>query len=168
MRTFITEPESRTPVIAETDILVIGGGSAGLAAAVAASRAGARAMLVERYGSLGGLATNGLIILLLTLDDGRGKQVIAGLCQEMVDRLSARKACLFPPKEEWGSPDAVLVEKYQRLGLVWGSGPQCGRYSVAYDPGGCKCGADPVVTEAGGGPGALKQPTRAGSAHWRK
>jgi len=145
----ITEPERRTPVIAETDVLVVGGGAAGIAAAIAARRAGARAMLVERYGSLGGLATNGLIILLLTLDDGRGKQVIAGLCQEMVDRLAARDACLFPPKDEWGLPDPNLVEKYQRLGLVWGGAPHVVRYSVAYDPEEFKCEADLMVADAG-------------------
>ena len=145
---FITEPERKIPVIAETDVLVIGGGAAGIAASVAASRAGARAMLVERYGSLGGLATNGLIILLLTLDDGRGKQVIAGLCQEVVDRLAARNACIFPPKDEWGSPDPALVEKYQRLGLVWGGAPHVVRYSVAYDPEEFKCEADLLVAEA--------------------
>jgi hypothetical protein len=149
VNTFITEPERRVPVIAETDVLVIGGGSAGIAAAVAASRAGARAMLVERYGSLGGLATNGLIILLLTMDDGRGKQVVAGLCQEMVDRLAARNACLFPPRDEWGAPDPALVEHYQRLGLVWGSAPHVVRYSVAYDPEEFKCEADQMVADSG-------------------
>lgn len=106
-------------------------------------------MLVERYGSLGGLATNGLIILLLTLDDGRGKQVIAGLCQEFVDRLAARNACIFPPREEWGSPDPALVEKYQRIGLVWGSAPHVVRYSVAYDPEEFKCEADQLLLDAG-------------------
>lgn len=149
MTTFISEPARQTPVIAETDVLVVGGGSAGIAAAVAARRAGARAMLVERYGSLGGLATNGLIVLLLTLDDGRGKQVIAGLCQEMVERLAARKACYYPPREEWGSPDAALVEKYRRFGLVWGSGPHNVRYSVAYDPEEFKVEADRMVLDAG-------------------
>jgi hypothetical protein len=106
-------------------------------------------MLVERYGSLGGLATNGLIILLLTLDDGRGRQVVAGLCQEMVDRLVARQACIFPPREEWGSPEEELVEKYRRLGLVWGSGPHVVRYSVAYDPEEFRVEADRMVLEAG-------------------
>lgn len=106
-------------------------------------------MLVERYGSLGGLATNGLIILLLTLDDGRGKQVIAGLCQELVERLAARKACLFPPKDEWGSSDPELIEKYQRMGLVWGGAPHVVRYSVAYDPEEFKCEADMMVAESG-------------------
>lgn len=146
---FIVEPERRVPVIAETDVLVIGGGAAGIAAAVAAARQGARTMLVERYGSLGGLATGGLIILLLTLDDGRGRQVVAGLCQEMVDRLAARSACLAPPREEWGSPDPALIEKYRRVGLVWGSGPHVVRYSVAYDPEEFRVEADRLVIEAG-------------------
>ncbi len=149
MANYIVEPERRTPVVAETDVLVVGGGSAGIAAAVAAARGGARAMLVERYGTLGGLASNGLIILLLTLDDGRGRQVIAGLCQEMVDRLAARNACLHPRREEWGSADETLVEKYRRMGLVWGSGPHVVRYSVAYDPEEFKAEADRMVLDAG-------------------
>jgi FAD dependent oxidoreductase len=149
MQTFITEPERRVPVIAETDVLVVGGGSAGIASAVAAARAGARTILVERYGTLGGLASNGLIALLLTLDDGRGKQVIAGLCQELVDRLAARGAAIFPPRNEWGSPDPALVERYRRLGLVWGSGPHVVRYSVAYDPEEFKVESDALVLEAG-------------------
>jgi glycine/D-amino acid oxidase-like deaminating enzyme len=146
---FITEPERKTPVVAETDVLVVGGGSAGMAAAVAAARGGARAMLVERYGSLGGLASNGLIVLLLTLDDGRGKQVVAGLCQEMVDRLAARKACYFPPPGEWASSDQSLVEEYRRNGLVWGGAPHVVRYSVAYDPEEFKVEADQMALEAG-------------------
>ncbi len=146
---YIVEPERQVPVVAETDVLVVGGGAAGIAAAVAAARGGARAMLVERYGSLGGLASNGLIILLLTLDDGRGRQVVAGLCQEMVDRLRARNACLHPPRDEWGRGDEELVEKYRRLGLVWGSGPHVVRYSVAYDPEEFKVEADRMVLDAG-------------------
>jgi hypothetical protein len=146
---FITEPERPTRVVAETDVLVVGGGTGGIAASVAAARNGARAMLVERYGSLGGLASNGLIVLLLTLDDGRGKQVVAGLCQEMVDRLAARNACYFPPEGEWGSRDSDLVERYRRNGLVWGSGPHAVRYSVAYDPEEFKVEADRMVLEAG-------------------
>ena len=83
----IEEPARLTPVLEHTDVLVVGGGAAGVAAAIAAARAGAEVTLVERYGSLGGLATGGLIALLLTLDDGRGRQVVGGLCQETVDRL---------------------------------------------------------------------------------
>ncbi len=130
---FISEPERRTPVKAETEVLVVGGGSAGVSAAVAAARNGADVILVERLGYLGGLATGGLIALLLTLDDGRGRQVIGGLCQEVTDRVHRRGAAYFPPRGEWGSADEKLVARDQRWGLVWGHGPHRVRYSVAYD-----------------------------------
>ena len=66
----ITEPSRETPVIARVDVLVCGGGSAGVAAAVSAARMGAKVMLLERYGSLGGLATGGLVITVPPLDNG--------------------------------------------------------------------------------------------------
>ncbi|HXN85818.1 MAG TPA: FAD-dependent oxidoreductase [Candidatus Binataceae bacterium] len=130
---FITEAARQTPVKAETEVLVIGGGTAGVSAAVAAARSGADVILVERLGYLGGLATGGLIALLLTLDDGRGRQVIGGLCQEITDRLQARGAAHFPSEGEWGSADEKLIARDQQWGLVWGHGPHRVRYSVAYD-----------------------------------
>ena len=60
--------------------------------------------------------------------------MIAGLCQELVERLDARGACFYPPRAEWGNPSDELVAQYQRWGLVWGSAPHKVRYSVAYDP----------------------------------
>ena len=134
MSDFVDEPARRTPVVARAQVLVVGGGAAGAAAAIAAARQGADTMLVERYGSLGGLATGGLIILLLTLDDGDGRQVIGGLCQELVDRIVRRGGAFHPPAAQWGADDAALVERDRRWGLVWGSGPHRVRYSVAYDP----------------------------------
>ena len=142
-------PARQAPVVARCDVLVVGGGSAGLAAAIAARRQGADVILVERYGYLGGLASGGLIVLLLTLDDGAGRQVIAGLCQELVERLEARDACFYPPREHWGDPSEELVEQYRRWGLVWGSAPHRVRYSVAYDPEEFKFVANAWVAEAG-------------------
>lgn len=53
----ITEPQREIPVIAETDVLVVGGGPAGLCAAIASGRLGTKTMIVERYGCLGGMLT---------------------------------------------------------------------------------------------------------------
>jgi len=133
-RGFVEEPARRTPVRHECDVLVVGGGTAGVAAAVAAARTGADVLLVERSNALGGLATGGLIILLLTLDDGRGRQVVGGLCQEATERLVARGAAYAPAPEEWGRADEALIERDRAFGLVWGRAPHRVRYSVAYDP----------------------------------
>lgn len=145
----VREPAREIQVRADCDVAVIGGGPAGIAAAIAAAREGARTVLVERYGALGGLATGGLIILLLTLDDGEGRPVIAGLCQEMVDRLVAADACVQPRSEEWGSQDPALVERYSRWGLVWGRSPAVVRHAVAYDPEAFRFIANELVVESG-------------------
>src|SRR5262245_51463014 len=131
---FVEEPARRTPVRHECEVLVVGGGAAGVAAATAAARAGADVLLVERSNALGGLATGGLIILLLTLDDGRGRQVVGGLCQEVTERLVARGAAYHPAPAEWGRADEALIARERSFGLVWGHPPHCVRYSVAYDP----------------------------------
>ncbi|MQA85400.1 MAG: FAD-dependent oxidoreductase [Streptosporangiales bacterium] len=145
---WVEVPSPAVPVVAETDVVVAGGGSAGLAAAVAAARDGARTMLVERYGSLGGMATGGLVILLLTMDDGAGNQMVGGLCQQVVDRMAARGSTFYPPREEWAEPDEALVERYRRWGLVWGRGPHAVRYNVAYDPEEFRYVANELLREA--------------------
>jgi len=87
----ILEPSRQIPILAETDVLVIGGGPAGTAAAIAASRTGAETYLVERYNHLGGLWTGGLVLPLLSTHavdkKQRTRQVIYGLGGEMSQRL---------------------------------------------------------------------------------
>jgi len=146
---YLALPESRVPIVARPDVLVVGGGSAGLAAAVAAARNGADVVLLERFSYLGGLATGGLIILLLTMDDGAGRQAVGGLCQEIVERMERRRAVYYPPKEQWYDPDPKLVEHYSRWGLVWGGGPHRVRYSVAFEPQQFIFAADEMLQEAG-------------------
>jgi hypothetical protein len=143
------EPARDLPVVGTPDVLVVGAGSAGIAAAVASARRGADTWLVERYGFVGGLATFGLVNLLLTLDDGEGNQVIAGLCQELVDRLDARGAARFPPPPEWGREDPETVERWRRSGLIWGAPPDVVRYSVAFDPEELVTVAYEMLAEAG-------------------
>ena len=58
----ITEPARRVPLFRDCDVLVAGGGPAGTAAAIAAVRAGADVVLIERHNHLGGLSTGGLVI----------------------------------------------------------------------------------------------------------
>ena len=71
----------------DTDVLVCGGGVAGTVAAVAAAREGARVMLVERYGFLGGNATAGAVAQFNSWQTAGGRRVVAGLADEVVRRL---------------------------------------------------------------------------------
>lgn len=74
------------------DVAVLGGGPAGIAAAIAAARHGARTVLVERYGFLGGMSTVALVYPWMTFHTQTGEQVIRGIAQEIVDRLRERNA----------------------------------------------------------------------------
>src|ERR1700737_2598129 len=73
------------------DVLVVGGGNAGCAAALAAARSGARTLLVERYGFLGGTATAAMVGPWMTFHSGDDR-IVGGIAQEMVERLVARGA----------------------------------------------------------------------------
>ena len=80
----ITEESKQTPLKGSYDVIVIGGGVAGVAAAVAASRQGKTVCLVEREFELGGLATIGIVAIYLPLCDGKGHQLIKGLSEELL------------------------------------------------------------------------------------
>ena len=72
------------------DIIVVGGGMAGVSAAVAARRQGKRVLLIEKASYLGGLATLGLVVLYHPpLDDGTGRKLVGGLAEELL-HLSIR------------------------------------------------------------------------------
>lgn len=97
----IREVARSTPVIARPDVLVVGGGSAGIAAACASARAGADTLLIERYGFLGGTLTavtlGGFCGTHAVIDDDRLGRVVGGLYLEVEQRLAARDA-VSPPK----------------------------------------------------------------------
>ena len=83
----IIQPSRELPVLHKTDVLVVGGGPAGICAAVAARRTGADVTVVERYGHFGGLWTGGLVLLILGHIVKGNKQVCQGLGEEMMRRL---------------------------------------------------------------------------------
>jgi len=83
----IIQPQRELPVLHQTDVLVIGGGTAGVTAALAAQRTGADVTLVERYGHLGGLWTGGLVLIVIGHIVTGGKQVCQGIGEEMMQRL---------------------------------------------------------------------------------
>src|SRR5271169_1883217 len=104
----IFEPARQVPVFAETDVLVVGGGPAGTAAAIAAARLGAEVLLVERYNHLGGLSTGGLVIWIDRMTDWSGRQIIRGLANEFMERLP-KDAIQGPPRADWGNRNVATA-----------------------------------------------------------
>lgn len=87
----ITEPARDVPVVAETEVLVLGGGPAGIAAATAAARTGARTMLLERYGFLGGMGTAAMVTNFCGLHaciNGSVQQIVHGVADDLLERLA--------------------------------------------------------------------------------
>lgn len=98
------------PVAAEADVLVVGGGPAGIAAAVSSARNGARTVLVERFGFLGGNATAGLVGPFMTSYSQDGKiQLIKGVFEELVERAEALGGAIHPRGVEGGSEYAGFI-----------------------------------------------------------
>jgi hypothetical protein len=95
---WIKEPERDIPVTMETDVVVAGGGPAGFAAALAAARQGAKVLLVERYGFIGGMCSAGYVTLLpiwnLTPWQGEKMALVSGIAEEILLRLDEEGAAV--------------------------------------------------------------------------
>ncbi len=150
----LTEPERQIPIIGPFDVLVAGGGSAGLSAALAAARTGARTLLVERYGYLGGMATGGLVILLDHWDDFEKKQtVIGGIAREIVDRLVELGGAVVPRQEDTHRNDNAAWDRWGRYGWagthVRRRPPSAVPFGATIDPEKFKLVANRMLGEAG-------------------
>ncbi len=147
----VTEPSRQTPVVVETDVLVVGGGPAGQAAAVAAARAGAEVTLLERYGYLGGLASGGMV---LVLDDMCAEREVSvgGLALEIVERMRRIGACVAPPMEDCFRNEPEVRDRWVRWGfeeLYARRKPKPIVYSASFDPEGWKQVSQEMALEAG-------------------
>jgi threonine dehydrogenase-like Zn-dependent dehydrogenase len=148
--TVIHEPGGPVPVVAKSEVLVVGGGPAGLAAAIAARRAGCAVTLVERYPYLGGLASGGMVLVLDDMHNG-DEVTVQGVCMEMIERMAAHGACVYPPPEDrrqgwdvyrkwarWGAHDFRAQTKPQPIVMA-----------ASFDPDGWKRASNDLVAEAG-------------------
>lgn len=84
----ILEPAKEVPIKGEFDVIVIGGGPAGIGSALASARNGARTLIIEESNCLGGLATFGLHLHMSKLtDEGENREIIGGIAKELCDRM---------------------------------------------------------------------------------
>jgi hypothetical protein len=91
MHKSLTEPSRETPVLGEYDVVVLGGGPAGIAASVAAARAGRSTLLIERYGFLGGMGTAAGVTNFCGLHanvHGDIRQVVHGVADDLLSRIA--------------------------------------------------------------------------------
>ncbi|HKX42869.1 MAG TPA: FAD-dependent oxidoreductase, partial [Burkholderiaceae bacterium] len=148
----VHERGSDVRIASEANVVVVGGGPAGLSAAFAAARNGARVTLLERYNHLGGLASGGMVLVLDDMFDSHlGEISVRGTCLEMIERMAALDLCVFPKRHEWGTA-AETIRHWQR----WGTfdfhskdkpHPIC--FAAAFDPDAWKRVSMEMVKELG-------------------
>jgi hypothetical protein len=144
----ILEPSRKITVMDEADVLVVGGGPAGIAAAVSAKRNGAKkVILLERYGHLGGMATGGIVVLIPHLSTGAQIEQ-AGMNVEWLERLAKKPGGVVgTDKKDVGSSNPELINAWKKyFSFVWAS-VMC--YGAYVDPEMLKLVLNEMVEEAG-------------------
>lgn len=112
------EEAREIPIIHRAEVVVVGGGVAGVSAAIAAARTGADTLLVERYGALGGNLTIGLLEASMSFHDRKGKQIIGGIPDEIIQRLKAAGGTLGHVEDDVGYAGTVTPYDPEELKMV--------------------------------------------------
>ena len=100
------------------DIIIVGGGTAGVMAAIAAGRQGADVLLVERYGCLGGMSTGGMINFYNSFHNLKGEQVIGGISWEIVEKLVEMNATPGAERDYSGLTGSLVIYNQKLLELL--------------------------------------------------
>lgn len=143
-RLHITEPSRNTPLIRQADVLVVGGGLTGVAAAVASARLGAKTLLVERSQFLGGIASGSMPGSFGLLSDWKGNKITGGIIDEIIELLDKRRASVRNP---W----RFSAETERELGLeeYFSRNPRPEASTVQFDFEHLKFVCDKLVIENG-------------------
>ncbi|MBO4340513.1 MAG: FAD-dependent oxidoreductase [Bacteroidales bacterium] len=151
--------EPLPPVLASADIVVVGGGPAGVSAAYAAAREGAKTVLIEKEGFLGGLWTGGLVLPLNACraleKNGTVGQSCTGIMGEMVQRLDSL-GMIYPNEEHSGPVPDPEATKYLLDCMMEEAGVQVIYYALATGIVKKKNRIDAVILETKGGRYAVK------------
>jgi len=145
----IRDSHGEAPVVARSDVVVVGGGPAGFSAAVAASRLGVKVTLVERYPYLGGLAAGGMVLVLDDMINGN-EITTTGICMEMIERLEKLGLAVYPPEED-RRQDWEMWRKWSRWGAFdfrAHTKPHPIVFRPAFDPDGWKRVSNDMIAES--------------------
>jgi hypothetical protein len=93
------------------------------------------------------MATGGLVIIIPHMTDGTNEQLIAGLCQEWIDRLDKVEGVLHTTREEWGAGDEKTLAKWRQVAFAVIGGRV--RHTACVDPELLKCTLNEMVEGAG-------------------